>query len=155
MGAALRRETPVPVLQLLQAGIEPPEPVSGSESTDHHRGVFTLGQHFRRCRLRTGTARERPGRPPPPHAGAGDTSHPVEYTDLLAGEEAHRRRAVPGYWGPDPTGSEAPRLVLREGRRVRRRPGIGILRGRDPRLRHGPRADQCQVRYRDLVLRSL
>ena len=86
MGAALRRETPGLVLQLLQAGIEPPEPVSGSESPDHHRGVFTLGQHFRRCRLRTGTAKERPGRPPPPHAGAGDTSHPVEYTDLLAGE---------------------------------------------------------------------
>src|SRR5918993_1802661 len=99
MGAALRRETPVPVLQLLQAEAGLPGPVSGSEDPDRHRGISTLGQHVRRGRLRTGTARERPGRPPPPHAGAGDTSGPVGYTDLLAGEEAHRRRAVPGYRG--------------------------------------------------------
>src|SRR5215208_2278118 len=137
MGAALRRETPVSVLQLLQAEAELPEPVSGSEDPDRHRGVSTLGQHVRRGRVRTGPAREHPGCPPPPHACAGDTSGPVGYTDPLAGEEAHGRRAVLGYkgtQGPDPTGSEALRLVLREGCRVPRRPRRGILRGGDPRL---------------------
>src|ERR671911_1256744 len=106
MGAALHREISVPVLQLLQAEAEPPEPVSGSEDPDRHSGVSTLGQHVRRCRLPTGTARERPGRPPPPHAGAGDTSGPVGYTDPIAGAEAHGRRAVLGYKGtrgPDST----------------------------------------------------
>ena len=73
MGAALHRETPVPVLQLLQAEAELPGPVSGSEDPDPHDGVSTLGQHVRRGRLRTGTARERQGSPPPPHAGTGDT----------------------------------------------------------------------------------
>src|SRR5215217_2185198 len=121
MGTALPREAPVPVLQLLQAEAELPGPVSGSEDPDRHRGVSTLGQHVRRGRLSTGTARERPGCPPPPHAGAGDTSGPVEYTNPLAGEEAHGRRAVLGYkgtWGSDPTGSEALHLFLREGLRV-------------------------------------
>src|SRR5919107_2181016 len=84
-GAALHRETPVPVLQLLQAEAEIQGPVSGSEDPDRHRGVSTLGQHVRRGCLPTGTARERPGRPPPPHAGAGDTSGQVGYTDPLAG----------------------------------------------------------------------
>src|SRR5919112_2902437 len=97
MGAALYRETPVPVLQLLQAEAELQGPVSGSEDPDRHRGVSTLGQHVRRGCLPTGTARERPGRPPPPHAGAGDTSGQVGYTDPLAGEKAHGRRAVVVY----------------------------------------------------------
>src|SRR5215218_4454986 len=124
MGAALRRETPVLILQLLQVEAELPGPVSRSQDPDRHRRVSTLGQYVRRGRLRTGTARERPGRPPPPHAGAGNTRGPVGYTDPLAGEEAHGRRAVLGYKGtrgPDPTGSEALCLVLREGRRVPRR----------------------------------
>src|SRR5687768_18603723 len=99
MGAALRRETPFPVLQFLQAEAELPGPVSGSEDPDRHRGVSTLGQYVRRIRLRTGTARERPGGPPSPHASAGDASDPVGYTDPLAGEEAHGRRAVLGHKG--------------------------------------------------------
>src|SRR5687767_10224492 len=125
MGAAPPRETPVPVLQLLQAEAEVSGPVGGSEDPDRHRGVSTLGQHVLRDRLRTGTARERPGRPPPPHAGAGGTSGPVGYTDPLAGQKAYGRRAVVGCKGPagpDPAGSEALRLFLREGRRVPRRP---------------------------------
>src|SRR5215203_5493113 len=97
MGAALRRETPVPVLQLLQAEAELPAPVSGSEDTDRHRGGSTRGHYVRRGRLPTGTARECPGRPPPPHAGAGDSSGPVGHTDPLAGYEANGSSALMGY----------------------------------------------------------
>src|SRR5215218_2308422 len=46
MGAALRRETPVPVLQLLQAEAELPGPVSGSEDPDRHRGFPRSGNTF-------------------------------------------------------------------------------------------------------------
>ena len=100
MGAALRRETPVPVLQLLQAEAGLPGPASGSEDPDRHSGVSTLGQHVRRGRLRTGTARERQGRPPPPHAGAGDTRSPVGIPTLLLAREACGRRAVLGCKDP-------------------------------------------------------
>jgi len=46
MGAALRRETPVPVLQLLQAEAELSGPVSGSEDSDRHRGFPHSGNTF-------------------------------------------------------------------------------------------------------------